>query len=127
MSGAGKVLKMSSLAAMFVGIATLIVGIVINVGATVLDIDALATIGEGLIAAVYGVRTAILANVPSNTQKIRNKAIILLVFAAAVIGYFVYRIYDVTVPQLVLAGVVGAIGFCAVIVANGIIKEQLRK
>lgn len=127
MSEAGKVLKLSSLAALFVGIATFVFGIIINVGTAVLDVDAIATAFEGLLAAVYGAKTAILANVPSNTEKIRNKAIILLVAAAAVIGFFVYRMYDVTIVQLVLAGVIAAIGFFAIVVANGIIKEQLRK
>lgn len=127
MSEAGKVLKLSSLAALFVGIATLVFGIIINVGTAVLDVDAIATALEGLLAVVYGAKTAILANVPSNTEKIRNKAIILLVAAAAVIGFFVYRMYDVTIVQLILAGVIAAIGFFAIVVANGIIKEQLRK
>ena len=126
MTGDGKLLKISSLVSLFVGAATCVIGIVLAVG-NMLDMDALLTAGEGLVATVYGVRTAILANVPSNTAKFRKKALVLLVLALGVGAYFVYVRQSVTLAQFALAAIVGAIALYAVMLSTKIVKDQLRK
>ena len=127
MTGHGKLLKISSLAAMFCGLASLVVGVVLVVR-DVTDVDACMTSLEGLLSLVYGVRTAILANVPSNTDKIGKKALILLAAAVAVVAAFVaVKTLSVTPVQIALACVICAIALAAVVLARTIVAEQLRK
>ncbi|MBR3235679.1 MAG: hypothetical protein IKG11_08690 [Atopobiaceae bacterium] len=127
MTAEGKLLKLSSLAALFVGLGSLVFGLVLALG-TMVDVDAWVTAGEGLVAMIYGVRTAILANVPSNTSKIKIKALALTVLAAAVVGFFVYLgARQVQMPQICLAVLVCVIAVAAFVIASRIVKEQLRK
>ena len=122
----GKILKITSLTALFAGIASLVMGAMLLVANNV-DIDACITAVEGLLASVYGVRTAILANVPSNTSKIRNKAIILVLASIAVVAAFYFAGFDVTIYQIVLAVCICVISLAALYMASRIVKEQLRK
>ena len=126
MTPSGKLLKITSLVGMFVGLASLILGAVIAFG-DVADIDAWATVFDGVLATVYGVRTAILANVPSNTSKIRTKAFILLAAGAAVAAYLILGGRDVQMAQTCLAGFIAGLALVAIIIATRIVKEQLRK
>ena len=127
MTGQGKLLKIFCLAALFTGLASLVYGIVLAVGNFV-DIDAWMTAGEGALASVYGARTAILANVPSNTSKISKKALALSVAGIAVVACFVaVETLSVTPIQLGLAVVVCVVGVVSALIARGIVKEQMRK
>lgn len=126
MTGDGKLLKISSLAALFVGFATMVTGAMLVIVNTV-DMDAWMTIIEGLGSAVYGVRTAILANVPSNTSKIRGKALVLLLLALVVGGYLLYTRATVDTVQIVLTAIVLVIAIVALYLSTKIIKDQLRK
>jgi len=125
-TGDGKILKLACIGALFAGIATLVLGVVLAVG-NLMDIDAWITAFEGLCSTVFGVRCAILANVPSNTAKIRIKAIVLSVAAIAVVAALVAGGFEVTVGQLVMASIIGVIALVALMFANIIVKEQLRK
>ena len=125
MSSDAKLLKISSLAALFLGLASAILGVVLVVASTV-DIDAWMTTFEGVLSTVYGVRTAILANVPSNTPKIRIKAVILAVVAACILGYFVYVLTQVHIAQLCLSGLVAVVAVVAICVSSVIIKKQMQ-
>jgi len=122
----GKILKITCITALFAGIASLVLGGVLLVANNV-DIDAMITAGEGLISSVYGVRTSILANVPSNTSKIKNKALLLTLVGAAVLAAFRLAGFDVTIQQTVLAICVAVIALAGFIMASRIVKEQLRK
>ena len=126
MTGAGKLLKITSLVGLFLGLGTIALGVFYAV-ANMADIDAWATALEGVLATVYGVRTAILANVPSNTDKIRRKALILAIVALAVVAFFIAGGQDVQLPQLCVAVVVALVALVAFFIAHGIVKEQLRK
>lgn len=126
MTSQGRLLKVFCLAALFVGIGSLVYGVVLAV-ANLADLDAWVTAGEGLISTVLGVRTAILANVPSNTALIKKKYLIAALAAIAVIAYLVYSRTDVTVAQLAVAALVCAIVVIGFVIASGIVKEQLRK
>lgn len=126
MTSQGRLLKIFCLAALFVGIGSLAYGIVLAV-ADLADIDAWVTTGEGLLSTVLGVRTAILANVPSNTEKIKSKYLIAALAAIAVIAYLAYSRANVQVAQLALAAIVCVIVLVGFFVAAGIVKEQLRK
>ena len=125
-TGDGKILKLACIGALFAGIATLVLGVVLAVG-NLMDIDAWITAFEGLCSTIFGVRCAILANVPSNTAKIRTKAIVLSVASVAVVAALVAGGFEVTVGQLAMAGVIGVIALVALMVASRIVKEQLRK
>ena len=126
MTGDGKILKLTCLAALFVGLAGLVYGIVLAVG-NLIDYDAWATAFDGLLSTVYGVRCAILANVPSNTSKIRSKSLILLLVGAAIAAYLFYAKAGVLVPQLVVAGIIVGLALIALFVSQKIVKDQLRK
>lgn len=126
MTGEGKLLKLTCLAALFMGVASMVCGAIFVVG-NLADTDAWITAGEGLLASVYGVRTSILANVPSNTSKIRGKAVILALVAAAVIAAFAVAGLDVQIVQTCLAAVVFVLAAIGFIMASRIVKEQLRK
>ena len=126
MTGDGKLLKIICLATLFVGLGSLAYGIALAVH-SVMDYDAWATAGEGLLSTVYGVRSAILANVPSNTAKIRTKALVLLAVGVAVAGFFAYAIAGVTMPQIALAIVIVLLALGAVAMASKIVKDQFRK
>ena len=125
-TGDGKILKLACIGALFAGIATLVLGVVLAVG-NLMDIDAWITAFEGLCSTIFGVRCAILANVPSNTAKIRTKAIVLSVASVAVVAALVAGGFEVTVGQLTMAGVIGVIALVALLFASRIVKEQLRK
>ena len=126
MTGEGKTLKIFCLVALFAGLGTFVLGIVLAVG-NLLDYDAWATACEGLLSTVFGVRGAILANVPSNTAKIRSKALVFLLGAAVVMGYLAYARANATIPQFALAGILCMVALVAVVLASRIVKEQLRK
>ena len=125
-TGDRKILKLACIGALFAGIATLVLGVVLAVG-NLMDIDAWITAFEGLCSTIFGVRCAILANVPSNTAKIRTKAIVLSVAAVAVVAALVAGGFEVSVGQLAMAGVIGVIALVALMFASRIVKEQLRK
>ena len=125
MTQAGKMLKITSLAALFIGLGALVFGVVIAVK-NVMDMDAWATTFEGLASTVYGVRTAILANVPSNTEKIRTKAVILFLCALVIGGYFLYVRQGIEIAQLCFAGAICVVAFGAIVIAHRIVREQLR-
>lgn len=124
--GEGKLLKVCCLVALFAGLGTCAFGAVL-VGADLADADAWVTTGEGLLSTVFGVRTAVLANVPSNTARIRTKALALTLVAAAAIAFLVLVGQDVQVAQHVLAGLIAGIGLVTLVVAARIVREQLRK
>lgn len=126
MTSQGRLLKVFCLAALFVGIGSLVYGVILAV-ANFADIDAWVTTGEGLLSAVLGVRTAILANVPSNTAKIKSKYLIAALAAIAVIAYLAYSRANVQMAQLFLAALVCGIVVVGFAIASGIVKEQLRK
>ena len=126
MTSQGRLLKIFCLAALFVGIGSLAYGVLLAV-ADLSDIDAWVTTGEGLLSTVLGVRTAILANVPSNTAKIKSKYLIAALAAIAVIAYLAYSKANVQVAQLALAAIVCVIVVAGFFIAAGIVKEQLRK
>ncbi len=126
MTGDGKLLKISCLTALFVGLGTLVLGVVLALG-NLADLDAWATAAEGLGSAVFGVRSAILANVPSNTSKIRGKSVALMLLAAVTLGYLVYSGAAVQVAQLCLAAVVAIVAVVAFVLASKIVRDQLRR
>ena len=126
MSGDGRILKISSLAALFVGLGTLVFGVVLAIGST-LDVDAWITAFDGLLASVYGVRTAILANVPSNTSSIRTKALVMAVVVAATLGYLCTQKNNTTIAQFAMIALILLIAVLAFAVASRIVKEQMRK
>ena len=126
MTADGKLLKISCIASLFAGIATVVLGIVLF-AATMTDMDALVTACDGLLATVFGARCAILANVPSNTAKIRGKALIFLAAAAAVVAFLVFGGQDVVTLQYATAGFLCGLALVALALAQRIVKEQLRK
>jgi hypothetical protein len=126
MTSQGRLLKVFCLAALFAGIGSLVYGVALAVG-NFADIDAWVTTGEGLLSSVLGVRTAILANVPSNTAKIKSKYLIAALAAIAVIAYLAYSRANVQIPQLALAAIVCVIVLAGFFIASSIVKEQLRK
>ena len=126
MTSDGKLLKIFCIASLFAGIASAVLGIVLFV-ATMTDIDALATAFDGVLGTVFGARCAILANVPSNTAKIRGKALIFMLAAAAVVAFLVFGGQDVETMQYAAAGFLCGIAFVALVLAQRIVKEQLRK
>lgn len=126
MTTSGKILKLSCLAALFAGLATLALGVMLLVG-NLVDTDACLTAVEGLLSTVFGVRCSILANVPSNTNKVKGKALILALFALATGAAFVFAGLSVTTAQLAAAAVICVIACVAFLVARSIVKEQLRK
>ena len=128
MTADGKLLKISCLAALFAGLASLAVGIFLAIGVgNMIDIDAWVTAAEGLASTVYGVRTAILANVPSNTSKIKTFALCLTVLGIAVVSFLLYSAGHVEIIQTCLAVVVCVIAVVGFVLASRIVKEQLRK
>ncbi|MBP3894044.1 MAG: hypothetical protein J6D34_08405 [Atopobiaceae bacterium] len=126
MTADGKILKVTSIIALFAGIASIVLGFVLLMPSFV-DPDACITALEGLVSIVYGVRTAIMANVPSNTAKIRTKALILMLLAAVVVGVFYFAGLDVTMYQIVMAVCICVIAVAGFAMASKIVKEQLRK
>ena len=125
-SGDGRILKISSLAALFVGVGTLIFGVVLAVG-SMIDVDAWITAFDGLLASVYGARTAILANVPSNTPSIRKKALVMAVVVAATLGYLCTQKDNTSIAQFGMVALILLIAIVAFAVASRIVKEQMRK
>ena len=126
MTGSAKLLKITCLAALFVGIASVVVG-ALSVMGNLADFDAWATVAEGVGSTIYGVRTAILANVPSNTAKIRMKAAAMFVLAVGVVVLLITRRTEVELAQLCLGVAICTLACVAVVVAHGIVKAQLRK
>lgn len=126
MTPKGKVLKLTCIAALFVGLGTVALGVAILVG-NLIDSDACATAVEGLCSTVFGVRCSILANVPSNTDKIKTKALIFAIAALALGGVLLFVDLDVTMWQKIAAVVIAVIACTAMVVSSSIVKEQLRK
>ncbi len=122
----GKTLKITCIISLFVGLATIALGIVLAVG-NMVDFDAWLTALEGVGTAAFGARSAILANVPSNTSKIRGKSLALLVLAVGVGAYLIYVGTQATIAQLGVAAVICLLAVCALLVSHRIVKEQLRK
>ena len=126
MTGDGKILKLACLASLFVGFAALIYGVVLLVG-NFTDIDAWITAAEGIAATALGVHSARLANVPSNTSKIRMIALVGALCALAIAAYVLMQGPETTRGQDVISVIVVGIMLVAVLYATRIVKEQLRK
>ena len=126
MTSEGKLLKVLCLASMFVGLAVAMLGATLVVP-NLHDADAWLTAGEGAGATIFGVRSAILANVPSNTARIRMKALVLSVLAITVVAYLLFGGAQYVVTQVIAAASIALIALCSLVMASRIVKEQLRK
>lgn len=126
MTANGKLLKIFCLAALFAGIASLVCGFVLVAG-SLADVDAWVTAGEGIGAALTGARSAILANVPSNTSKIKTISLVATLVAVAGAAFMLFGGQDVQVAQIALAVALCVIAVAAFVIAAQIVKEQLRK
>ncbi len=115
-----KELKISCIACLFVGLAVLIVGIVAGVKDGY-DLDAISTIFCGLGATPAGVQAARLANVPSNSTKVRAMAIVVLI-ASAIFAVVAFKGGDPSVAQLVALGVMILVALIMLVFAHRQVK-----
>ncbi len=126
MTSSGKLLKLFCIGGLFVGALSAVLGIVLLV-ASVADIDAWVTTLEGVGTSVLGARSAILANVPSNTERLRTTALLGALAAAAIAAFLVFGGQQVESPQHLAAGGICVVFLGMLLIAHRIVREQLSK
>ena len=129
MSAEAKRVKILTLIELLLGLAVVILGIVLLVmGAKTAAPYVLC--GEGVISLVFGVRGALIANVPARIGKLVTLGLVVLLLQIACIAGIVFLIGPNEVPKEplpVCASVVPAlITLIAVVLARGIAKRAER-
>lgn len=129
MSAEAKRVKILTLIELFLGVALVALGIVLLVtGAK--NASSYVLCGEGVVSLVFGVRGALIANVPARIGKLVGFGLVILLLQLACVAGIVYFTGPSEVPQQPLptcASVVPAIfTLIAVILARGMAKRAER-
>lgn len=119
-----KNLKLSCIACLFVGLAAIVVGVIVDIQ-TIFDSDAIATVLCGIGSMPAGAQSSRLANVPSNAYKVRSISIIVLLFTIA-IGAFAVMTGNPTPVQIGVIALVCIAALCMLIYSQKLVKQLER-